>query len=272
MPTGSSAVGGRGRLIGLLLVCVLCVVAGLLLGMQLAPTPAPGAAASNAGAYAPLDNRSSAAGARPDNRPADNAGRDRRDRDDAENYRRALRACADRNTLPRPASLRRVIGDSAEVVVWADWNGYVPGTDLTLSRDVWVTVVPDLQVWARAIHGADDRRIGQVLGLPPGKRYPFFATMTVRTADLFRPAFEHHVDRYECRLDFAIDAPRAHRDWLLAELAQRRESADPWPFTALGYTFDWATPDAPVGLAEFIVRKGAVVRVTAKTPTADYVR
>jgi hypothetical protein len=50
------------------------------------------------------------------------------------------------------------------------------------------------------------------------------------------------------------------------------DSGKPYPWTRLGYTFDWGNPDSRVGLSEFIVMAGTAVVIESKTPTSSYGR
>jgi hypothetical protein len=53
-------------------------------------------------------------------------------------------------------------------------------------------------------------------------------------------------------------------------------ASKPYPWTSLGYTYDWGNPFTHVGLSEFVVNgkksNGSKISVGIKavTPTADY--
>ena len=44
----------------------------------------------------------------------------------------------------------------------------------------------------------------------------------------------------------------------------------PYPWTGLGYTYDWGDPGCEVGLSEFVILGGSTVGVQDVVPTADY--
>ena len=46
--------------------------------------------------------------------------------------------------------------------------------------------------------------------------------------------------------------------------------ADGYPWTRLGYTYDWGNPEGPIGLSEFVIRAGATVGVDSVATNADY--
>ncbi|MBK8453511.1 MAG: hypothetical protein WAQ53_14365 [Thiofilum sp.] len=43
-----------------------------------------------------------------------------------------------------------------------------------------------------------------------------------------------------------------------------------YPWTRLGYTYDWGKPNNPIGFSEFVIDKGAKVEVKSVTTTAKY--
>jgi hypothetical protein len=49
-----------------------------------------------------------------------------------------------------------------------------------------------------------------------------------------------------------------------------REAPDGYPWTRLGYTYDWAPGASGIGASEFVTRKEMPVIVKAKVPTVAY--
>jgi hypothetical protein len=162
------------------------------------------------------------------------------------------------------------------VVVWTGWNGYQAdlGRETTLSREVWVTVVPEIQTFCRERMPAPldlDLRLEQLLGLPPGDGKQWFVEMYVAPEDMFRPSPDPEIDDTTAQLDFPPDASEEHREWINA-LTAVSYGADGYPWTRLGYTCDWIHGDCRFGLSEFVVRAGATVGVNAVIATDDYCR
>jgi len=188
--------------------------------------------------------------------------------------------------------------DAAKYVLmltWTSWRGYhtylKKPEGMRLSKQVWVTAVPELQ--DRGPQFAKEARtdaelalrLRQFLGLSPESAHDTFVEMWVRPDDLFRPCPDHEIDDLECSLDFpahlSVDHP--HRQWI-TELQQISYDADKgFPWTRLGYTYDWWSSDchsgpqrrsgrSPIGASEFIVRAGARVFIQNVLPTAQYLR
>lgn len=165
------------------------------------------------------------------------------------------------------------------VVTWTSWNGYDDhiGKPVDLSRPVWVTVVPEIQIFCRRqpIPAANiPLRLEQLLGLPPGNGKTKFVEMWVSPKDLFRPSPDPEISDHEAELDFPesrryVTVSQSHRKWI-NDLIQTSYGPDGYPWTRLGYTYDWGNPDNEIGLSEFVIRSGATVTVKTVTDTLGY--
>ena len=168
--------------------------------------------------------------------------------------------------------------------------------------DTWVTVVPEIKQFFAA-RAPEPLRIAQLLGLPPeavmaghSGEYKYMLEMWVAPQDLFRPCPDTEISDTACELDFPLDSfysldpgnlvkvsagPNAgvfmrYPDWFNN---QRQYSytpgASPYPWTRLGYTYDWGST-RHVGLSEFVLHgkkaDGATISVGIKSlkPTAEY--
>lgn len=145
-------------------------------------------------------------------------------------------------------------------------------------HDTWVTVVPEIK---KALGTRPEPlRIAQLLGLPPeaaapgdANEYKYMVELWVSPRDLFRPCPDTEISDTMCETGFPIDSFRVldtkntvratagpDRDVFMPYPAwfenQARhsytEGADPYPWTRLGYTYDWGSRDH-VGLSEFVL-------------------
>ncbi len=171
-------------------------------------------------------------------------------------------------------------GDSRVLMVtWTSWDGYdaLVGGDTVLSREVWVTAAPEVQTFCATHWIRPDKlelRLEQLLGLPPDSGKDRFVELWVDPNDLFRPSPDPEISDHEAGLDlpvsdaFVIVDPN-HVAWFDALLAGSY-GEDGYPWTRLGYTYDWGNPCTEVGLSEFVIRSGATVGVRGVTGTWDY--
>lgn len=168
-----------------------------------------------------------------------------------------------------------------QVVTWNAAKYYPIGPQpLKLTRNVWVTVTPQLQNMCQALpNGGTTDRMEELLGLPPGSGTT--RTMIVMAADrsdLFRACANPSLDQKRCPLDVPT-RPDGYpaQDWnadlafVLNQASSSYVRTNGYPFTRLGYTYDWnAASPTHVGPSEFLVRTGAEVIVQQHQSVAEY--
>ncbi|PEN14653.1 hypothetical protein CRI94_03960 [Longibacter salinarum] len=179
----------------------------------------------------------------------------------------------------RPAGTRDE-PSHVRVATWtAEYGDVAPGDTIRSADVVWVTLVPELQSFCRtsALSGrALNVRLAQVLGLPPDVGYTRFVEMWVRPDDLRRPCPDPEITDRECELSTprpatAIEVDTSHVRWMETT---RAASYGPngYPWTRLGYTYDWNPNTDEVGTSEYVIRSGATVEIHAVASTAEYCR
>lgn len=173
------------------------------------------------------------------------------------------------------------VGESGRLrlVTWTDWDGYDSkvGAEMTLSREVWVTVSPELQSRCKNWKKTGDElsiRLGELLGLPPEAKKDRFVVVNAAPEDLFRPCPDPEITDNSCALRFPDGVSDAHRAWF-TELQGKSYGINGYPWTRLGYTYDWASrkesrKQTEVGLSELVIRSGATIHIEAVQKTADY--
>lgn len=202
-------------------------------------------------------------------------------------YDAAIHEAAVKQPADLEARLEPITDKTVDVVTWApDLASHSAAKGVrTLGEDTWVTLVPGVRRHCEGLSGAAlSLRLQQLLGLPPvdASDWKMFV-FTVRSADIFRPCADPRVTTTSCALDVpdahhsgVSDATSAaHLHFMLQQiLSAYRVGFDTtgYPFTGLGYTYDWK-PDSEthhVGLSEYVVRHGAVVKDVQEIDTADY--
>jgi hypothetical protein len=200
---------------------------------------------------------------------------------DAGTYAAAVRDAAEPDAADLTTSLWAITpenprltwnGDRSAVlmVTWTGYRAYTTGAATTLARQLWLTAVPQLQALCRSVpSGEQVARIQQYLGLPPattsdGTKY--LVELWVSPGDLFRPCPDAEIDDTGCQLTFPAAATADHKAWMNANYAGSYGfwQATQYPWTGLGYTYDWCNPSTHVGASEFVVRSGATVTVAGQ--------
>ena len=164
------------------------------------------------------------------------------------------------------------------VATWTDYDGYASkvGQEMTLAIDIWVTAVPEMKDFCKELDDNLTVRLEQVLGLPPNSGYGKVVEIWVQPQDLFRPSADPEISDSQAEIDFRIankfmNISEEYLDWFNK---QKKDSYKPdgYPWTRLGYTYDWGNPKEHVGLSEFIISKGSRVHIHSLASTAEYCR
>ena len=165
-----------------------------------------------------------------------------------------------------------------KVVTWTKWP-YDLG-QMQLKGTTWVSLYPVVQNFCKNYSGPDlELRLRQLMGLPPDSEKVHFVTFEVSAADLFRPCSSPDITTTGCDLNLPEGVSDYHARWFAAQMAssyqQPNDAPSPsspvgYPWTRLGYTYDWNPKTSKVGPAELIARKDAFVNVLEITPTFDY--
>jgi len=156
----------------------------------------------------------------------------------------------------------------------------------SLSRAVWVTPVPEVQEKCKKFTDQDlALRLRQLIGLQPDAKFQFFVTMTVRASDVFRPATDPTTTtewpcsdstQATCGESFPAWVTSDHIKWIANQMlssyviAEEHNGAYSYPWTRLGYTYDWKPGADRYGASEYVIRPGSVVNVTDKKPFGPY--
>ena len=171
------------------------------------------------------------------------------------------------------------------MVTWTSYPGYdnQVGKETTIGRETWVTAVPELRNFCRDFHPTPEEpltlRLEQLLGLPPMVGKTRFVEVWVEPEDIFRPTPDDQITDTVAQLTVpprsAFDSEEDYefaRDWYNSQLAGQHydDPAKGYPWTRLGYTYDWCNSDSEVGLSEFVIKAKSSAKVERVSTTEDY--
>jgi hypothetical protein len=183
----------------------------------------------------------------------------------------------------------------------AYYSSYAPGQTFNAGADLWVVPAPEMYTEVKALNpvGASlTPRLAteQYLGLPPDSKTPndTVVSLWVSPSNLVRPAIDPGVDSHELVTSFPVTmqsvpltpAPTVPRDspgpgqpatssyasWFLEREASIFDTpGGSYPWTGLGYTYNW-TPGAAsvVGGSEYVIPHGSPVTLKDATPISTY--
>ena len=140
---------------------------------------------------------------------------------------------------------------------------------------IWITTAPELLNRMKEEQYTDaDQRLRQLLGLPPNSVYSYFVEFWVKPSDLFRPCPDKEITDNACSLCFPQNTDSLHQVWINDNRVSRYydcELENKYPWTQLGYTFDWNPENKKhIGLSEFVIQKNANIVVKQIYTTTDY--
>lgn len=143
---------------------------------------------------------------------------------------------------------------------------------------IWVTAAPELQNKCQdkkfGRKEGLDLRLKQLFGLPPNVEKKYFVEFWVRPKDLFRPCPDEEITDENCDLIFPENTSEEHQAWvndLRLASYYNAEWDHNYPWTQLGYTYDWNKKNKNhVGLSEFVIGKDADVIIKGFVPTEEY--
>ncbi len=115
-------------------------------------------------------------------------------------------------------------------------------------------------------------RLMQVLGLPPTATNDYFVEFWVKESDVFRPAVDSSM-----ACNQIVATPDSSYIQYLSTFSSNSYNNDnlfyQYPFTALGYTWDWNPANAThFGVTEFVVREKRTIYIRRSLKTEDYVK
>ncbi len=145
----------------------------------------------------------------------------------------------------------------------------------TGNYEIWITTSPELLDRFKGGRRVDtNRRLQQMLGLPPNSVYNYFVEFWVRPQDLFRPCPDKEIADGTCSLCFPQGTDSTYMAWINGNRISRYYPCDlfnKYPWTQLGYTYDWNPRNkSHVGLSEFVIGKNKKIIVQAIYTTAQY--
>lgn len=163
-------------------------------------------------------------------------------------------------------------------------KSYIKGAN-KLSDDVWVTAVPEVQKICQGYKDDLAQRLRQLLGLHPGQEIINFVVISADEAEIFRPtANPDPTTVLPCSSDipancgevFPDNVSQEHVKWIANQMLSSYVISEStiipigYPWTRLGYTYNWKSGANKYGASEYVIRKGSTVNVLDIVPYQDY--
>jgi len=179
------------------------------------------------------------------------------------------------------------------------YKDFQQGRKFNLYGEIWFTAAPFVQNFCSDYSGTDLLlRMQQLLGLPPKSSKgakDSVASIWIKPSELFRPCADPEVIDGECVVSLSgqafvdgqtswaanteqvsasfVNVKHEHLNWMVSNWNARYQppsGKQAYPWTALGYTYDWADPTNSVGMSEFVGPKDTPVVFEAIVPLDAY--
>ncbi len=159
-----------------------------------------------------------------------------------------------------------------------DYMPYWMNRDLfRLDFDSFVTIPGEWVDKDQDFTRLNDRELRERIIRKMGMHYlsenTYFVVFYADLNALIRPAFNPDIKTPMSLLDYADNTPHEFKNWLNKKIHNAYENEPHYPFTRLGYTYDWGSinPRAD-GLSEFVVPKGTLVKVKSILTYQDFIK
>ena len=154
-------------------------------------------------------------------------------------------------------------------------NSYIAGEEYTLIYGkVWTFTDKEILKWyAENKNNVTcwELRFKQLLGLPENRTYTHFSAMWTNPADILRPGYAWQLSDTVGAAFFEVQPTSEYKEWFDKNIVWSYfESAYPW--TRLGYTYDWSYSNKVYGLSEFIIQKNSTVFVEWTFTTQEFLQ
>lgn len=161
------------------------------------------------------------------------------------------------------------------LISWHGFPGEYPVGEFYTAGEypqLWCVAYEELKEWFAANRdGVADwgQRFRQLLGLPESTWYTHFTAFSVFPEDVIRPAYQPDPQKQITAELLDGSGLGEYEEWFRKNENWSYREAE-WPWTRLGYTFDWAE-GREKGLCEFLILPGAEVKVEWTVTTAELV-
>ena len=154
-------------------------------------------------------------------------------------------------------------------------DSYPDGSEVSLKwGEVWTVTEKEFIAWYK--ENGDNvtdwsLRLNQLLGMPADNGATHITAMWVKPDALLRPAYETDITK-QVTNGFDENNPESDKyiQWFNNNIIHSYfDSAYPW--TRLGYTYDWADNGKEYGLSEFLIQKDAEVKVEFTKTISEFI-
>ena len=163
-------------------------------------------------------------------------------------------------------------GERVLLVTWHNYEEQCQPGDSLAHQDIWATSLGELTDWYLE-NGSNvtdwDLRFAQLLGMPDDGSCTRFSAFWVSPSEVIRPAYVTDVTA-QMENGYGQITDPAYQTWFDSNILYSYFESE-YPWTRLGYTYDWSGGDSVYGLTEFLIADGSETEIVFTYSTEDFV-
>ena len=166
--------------------------------------------------------------------------------------------------------------DSEGRVLLCTWHNYPDsypeGESVTIKwGTVWTFTDKEIASYGDELKKSDDpeTRLKQLIAFAPDSEHSTVTGFWVKPENVKRPAYQSDPTVSTMTNTFGENVDEEFKEWFDGNILWSYYYGN-YPWTRLGYTYDWADNGSEYGLTEFIVKSGADVKVEFTETTAEF--
>lgn len=153
-------------------------------------------------------------------------------------------------------------------------DSYPDDTDVVLEHGlIWVSSAKEFEDFVKANKNESDwgLRLHQLNGVPTSSVKTHLTTFYISSDVMTRPAFVTDPTKQIISTDYNdMNESEDYMTWFDNQILDSYYRSS-YPWTRLGYTFDWKDNGNDYGLSEFLVEENSTVHVEKTLPYMDYI-
>ena len=140
--------------------------------------------------------------------------------------------------------------------------------------DIWTFTDKEIISWyGENSYGVTDweLRLEQLIGLPTISEYTHVSAFWTDIEEVIRPCYQLDVTKQMSAELLDGSALGAYKPWFDDNAEYSYAEDTPYPWTRLGYTYDWADNGNEYGLTEFLILEGSEIEVDWTKTTDEFI-
>ena len=138
--------------------------------------------------------------------------------------------------------------------------------------EIWVTSLAEMKSWYDENAGEVEDwelRLAQLLGVPDNGNYTHFTAFWAYPEDAIRPAYVTDTGA-QMKNDYQAVPEGEYKEWFDNNIIYSYFESE-YPWTRLGYTYDWSAGESDYGLTEFLIFDGSRTETVFTCTTDEFV-